>query len=153
MQNRSISWCLILSISLAACSQQEDGIFIDDELAIYFARFQDEALERGVTVDFDIAQIEGYIGDIELEDASGACQHGEPSFILVDQEWWNNASEYDREFLIFHELGHCFLLREHLDNQNADGTCHSMMHSSSSVCENVYNAETREAYLDELFNP
>ncbi|MEM6722957.1 MAG: putative metallopeptidase [Bacteroidota bacterium] len=153
MFNRLTYWFAVLLIALSSCNQEEDTLFIDGELEVYYALFQEEAAKRGITVDYDNAQIEGYIGDIDIEDASGACQQGEPSFILVDQEWWNNASEMEREFLIFHELGHCFLLREHLDDQHTDGSCVSMMHSSSSICDNKYNTETRQAYLDELFNP
>lgn len=136
---------------ISACSQEADQVFIEDELNDYFLRFQAEAALRGITVDFDQAQIEGYLDDIEIENASGACQQGEPSFILVDRDWWAAADDLEKEFLIFHELGHCFLLREHLDTQDDDGVCLSMMHSTSTVCDNQYDLDTRDEYLDELF--
>ncbi|MEO1437911.1 MAG: hypothetical protein AAFV80_20385, partial [Bacteroidota bacterium] len=137
MLKSSTYWFVVLLLALSSCNQEDDMVFIDGELEVYYTLFQEEALKRGITVDFDNTQIEGYIGDIPIEDASGACQHGEPSFILVDREWWNNASAMEREFLIFHELGHCYLLREHFDDQHPDGSCVSMMHSSSSVCNNL----------------
>lgn len=35
--------------------------------------------------------------------------------ILLDIEYWNESDDLDRESLIYHELGHCILNREHND--------------------------------------
>ena len=57
----------------------------------------------------------------------------------------------EKEFIIYHELGHCFLDRDHLDEANADGSCVSIMHSNPGVCFFELKSENREDYLDELF--
>lgn len=33
--------------------------------------------------------------------------------VKINRKFWNIASSYEREWLIFHELGHCDLNREH----------------------------------------
>jgi hypothetical protein len=35
--------------------------------------------------------------------------------IAVNQSWWKSADDTQRELLIFHELGHCLLGRDHRD--------------------------------------
>lgn len=36
--------------------------------------------------------------------------------IHLDEDYWEKSDEYEREALIFHELGHCVLDREHDDS-------------------------------------
>lgn len=37
-----------------------------------------------------------------------------PNYILIDRKYWPTMSEYQKTNLIFHELGHCALNREHV---------------------------------------
>jgi hypothetical protein len=54
-----------------------------------------------------------------LEDSTvvGTCHRNliEKSIIWINEEWWNSlyVSEYQRLEVVFHELGHCVLLRAH----------------------------------------
>jgi len=66
--------------------------------------------------------------------------------------FWETASFAEKEYVVFHELGHCALNRRHLDTKNADGTCLSMMQSGNGSCKMNYNAQNRSKYLDELFS-
>jgi len=72
--------------------------------------------------------------------------------IRVDPVSWQQLGSMRKEFLIFHELGHCALNREHLDEKDNNGYCKSIMHSSTDVCLNNYNNDTKESLLDELFS-
>ena len=83
----------------------------------------------------------------------GVCVRNddEPNRVAVDQEAWSTASQSIRELIVFHELGHCVLNREHLDDEQ-DGVCVSIMTSSLDGCEiSLEDEAVREEYLDELF--
>jgi len=71
--------------------------------------------------------------------------------LRIDATYWANATALEREFVIFHELGHCFLDRTHIDTKDVQGDCESMMHSGISGCQFRYTLASRVAYLDELF--
>ncbi len=58
-----------------------------------------------------------------------------------------------REFVVFHELGHCDLGRDHRDEAFDNGVCVSIMRSGLGDCRDYYHPRTREGYLDELFDP
>jgi len=57
-----------------------------------------------------------------------------------------------KEYLVFHELGHCILGRSHSNDILENGDCKSIMQSGTSNCKGNYNDENREMLLDELFN-
>ncbi len=143
---------LILTLGVLSC-EKEDVIETDAELLPYFEIFVQEAAKRGITVDYIDARIEGHIQDIPSPNVQGQCFYNEkkPNKVIVDLVYWSAADENTRQFIIFHELGHCFLKRDHLDTSNSDGTCVSIMHSSGDVCTFSLTDDNREAYLDELF--
>lgn len=153
------NWAFTAAVLLlvAGCQKEEvlivDNYTIQAELAPYFDRFQAEAAVRGVSVDFVAAQLSAALEDIAEANVSGQCYYNgdEPNRLVIDLVFWKQATDLKREFVIFHELGHCYLGRRHLDTANSDGTCASMMHSGLSGCRNAYNSRTRSEYLDELF--
>ena len=143
-----------LSILLLASCNELDILETDPELVPYFDIFEEEAEKRGIQVDFVAANIEGLLQDIGSQSVLGQCFRNErrPKKVVIDREFWEGANEQDRQFLIFHELGHCFLDLEHDDSIDPQtGVCVSIMHSTLAVCEFVFDADTRESYLDELF--
>ena len=149
------SLCLFLfSCSKEAPDEPESKVlFIDEELAPYFESFRQAASSRGIVVDFEELEIEGQIENIRERDILGQCRVNSnlPDVVAIDEGYWNTSDEMEREFIVFHELGHCVLGRDHLDSRNVNGTCVSIMHSGSGRCRLTYNEETRENYLDELF--
>lgn len=147
---------LLLVLLAIGCQKEElevENIYIDEALAPYLERFSVEGAARGVTVDFESANISAYLENIPAAGVSGQCYHNNdaPNRLVIDVVFWNQASDIRREFVIFHELGHCFLQRSHLETMRSDGTCASMMHSGLSGCRNAYSSATRATYLDELF--
>lgn len=68
--------------------------------------------------------------------------------IIINQEWWNSASDCDRQVLINHELGHCALNRPH-KNLQYNGYKMSLMNAIHLGGDNYCNNET--AYDHELF--
>lgn len=71
-------------------------------------------------------------------------------YIEIDRSYWQVISEYQRINLIFHELGHCVLGRDHTPAPQAPLECPtSFMHSSvmSTYCiEKNYSS-----YIEEMF--
>jgi len=155
---KSIIILTLLSI-LLACSEETSNEFkaidhfIDDRLYEHFETFKVEAEKRNIEVDFISMNVEGHIGNIEDTGVVGQCQtfvNGSKA-VVIEESYWNRASDLKKEFLVFHELGHCILNRNHLDESSANGSCSSIMNSGSASCNFSYNEKTREALLEELF--
>jgi len=145
---------LTLILSISACEKDEpDVVSVDARLQVYFDRFAVEGAARGITVDFSAAQISGSIENIDEPNVQGQCikNSAMSDEIKVNTQFWENSNDLLREFVIFHELGHCFLDRDHIDTETSNGACTSMMHSGTSGCTNTYSGNTRSELLDELF--
>ncbi len=149
----TISSIFLISIISTSC-EEEQVLVVDDTIQPYFDLFEEEGSVRGKTIDLAAANIQGIQTIIEEDNVSGQCVVNSSTgakTIRVNQAFWTTASALEKEFLIFHELGHCYLDRRHLDDTGASGNCNSMMYSGNSVCKMRYTNSTRTAYLDELF--
>ena len=161
----------ITFLTFTACSDQVDDISPNEEIPTigqevqaydgvhpeiwdYFNSFEVEGLARGIDVDLRAAGISGVIEEI-LEDgvvAQSSHSSENPKQIIIDATFWENTSDLAKEFVIFHELGHCYLARDHREGTHEDGTCLSIMRSGPDVCRDNYTPTKRSDYLDELFD-
>ena len=143
---------LLTGIVFFAC-ETDDSLETDPELIPFFELFAEEGAKRGFVVDYEEARIEGLIQDILDGNVQGQCFRNEkkPRKVIIDTEYWNTATQLRKEFIIFHELGHCFLNRDHLNTSDASGNCVSIMHANPGVCNFFLTEENKEQYLDELF--
>jgi len=100
---------------------------------------------------------EGKVVDIPInfsnldEDIVGVCYtwttgHRE---IEIDQEAWENLDEVRKYALIYHELGHCQLNRDHNDKKMKDGCKESLMNSFLLGEKCLIKHDSK--YIDELF--
>lgn len=128
---------------------------VDEALWVYFQRFEEEGRARGIEVDLRAADITGKIEALDEDDVAGQCTYNShfSNHVTIDQAFWNRASDRMREFVVFHELGHCDLGRDHREAVFSNGTCQSMMRSGLEDCRDNYTPVTRPSYLDELFDP
>lgn len=130
-----------------------EPVLVDNRLIPYFDLFEDEAIRRGYDFDLTALGITGVIENIPEDGVAGTCQYGRHiAHVTVDQNYWNHSSQLSREFVVFHELGHCVLDRDHRDAAFANGICRSIMASGLGDCFDAYNTINREYYLDELFS-
>ena len=120
------------------------------ELCPYFQQFEIEAAARGLNIDLKIANISGDIISIQNGEV-GVCADIDEKQIFIDQDFWERSSDLTKEFIVFHELGHCFLKRKHLNTVAENGTCLSIMRRGNGSCLDYYTSKTRTALLDELF--
>ncbi len=145
------------------CGCQENGLLdftqdkypgVDQPLWSYFESFEEEGARRGLSIDLESSQITAKIDQIDEDNVAGLCSYGyaSPGNITIDQAFWNRSNNLSREMILFHELGHCFLKRDHKEDVFANGYCQSIMRSGTCCCRDAYTLENRTYYLDELFN-
>jgi hypothetical protein len=114
---------LSLGFILVACGAKKE-VKIDPAITLYVDEFisVSKYLKRPVTLN----DIEIGFGVTKTEDEPqrvGYCQWWEDDshkVVVLDKESW---FEYDDEFrlaLLFHELGHCVLLRDHEERDNVE---------------------------------
>jgi hypothetical protein len=142
---------LILILTFISCNKDEyqNSELYNIEFEPYLNSFLEEGLLRGYNLTNN--NINFYLADIDVNDAVGLCYQNEK--IVIDRDYWNNAREESKEHLIFHELGHCFLKRNHKNEKNINGECLSFMREGKTECSlNLASSLWRKYYIDELFN-
>ena len=147
---------------LCSCDKKEANLLqltiyegVTPELWYFFLKFEVEAKKRGQTIDLRILNIKGSIEKIYTDGVVGLCSHSaiKDKEIIIDENFWNRSSDFEREAIIFHELGHCALERGHEDSTLDNGMCKSLMRSGFSPCLTFYQKSSQQDYyLDELFS-
>ncbi len=150
--------CLEEDLESPANESVRERVFpgVDPALWPHFRAFEDAALARGYRVDLAATNIVGTIEEIHEQNIAGSCSYGGRSNtkdVVVDKSFWDRANNLYREYIVFHELGHCYLFRDHLDACFANRTYVSLMRSGNGNCRDNYSFQTRDYYLDELFEP
>ncbi len=149
-----VAMASMLVLLLFSCSEEVDDVpEIDAAIAPIFEAFEAEAASRGTLINISEEGIGGVFAET-TDNAAGQCvakTNGE-HYIRIDAAYWKNASNLQREFLVFHELGHCVLGRSHEDGTLSGRQCMSMMTSGVGGCDINYSTQTRVAYIDELFS-
>ncbi len=148
-----IKWLILFMVIVISSCTKEYGYEVDAELQPYFETFELEGSLRGFDIDIDAEGIGGMIEFIKDNSTVGQCQTSDEGNrrVFIDKAFWQAYNNSEKEFIVFHELGHCYLRREHDDSIDNNRVCKSIMQSGLSGCKNNYDASTREAYLDELF--
>jgi len=152
---KSIIWIALTCIAIinaSGCSNEFDNE-IEAELQAHFDNFVVEASAHGMEISLIHLDIGGYLENIEQRGTLGQCKtysNGSKT-VIIDQPYWNQVNELQREYLVFHELGHCILNRDHKDVKDENGNCLSIMQSGESECKGIYDLQNRQSLLDELF--
>lgn len=155
-------------ICLAGCSNQDEfePVYdVPEEFQVIVETFIEEAALRGFN--YQITNlILRYDDDLESKYCgqcnSNSMDENTQKIILINsRKCWLN--DYQKEALIFHELGHCFLGRSHDASLFPNGDPKSMMAKSNisiySSCIYAIGGTNdcnytfkRSYYLDELFD-
>jgi hypothetical protein len=150
---------LLAGLTLTGCKEPEptkEFINVDERLHTFFERFENEANARGLDIDLNETDITANIEEIDGDGVAGQCFRPNvlTNEITIDESFLNsNASDLLKELVIFHELGHCFLQREHREDSFPTGACISIMRSGVGDCRDNYTDAFRATYIDELFDP
>jgi len=141
---KRIALITIVSGLLTACGE---GTHIDADLYSYALKFQQEAAKHGKPV--SITSLDIVLAD---QGEDGVCIRGGGSnAVRINKKKFSQWSEDVRTGVIFHELGHCLLDREHTEVERASfGGPTSLMHPFV-IGVNNYLQENWDFYMGELF--
>lgn len=98
-------------LTIASCLPEGDNeVVIEEELMPYFENFKAEAMERGITVDYQEIGLGGKLQDLSEDGILGQCVHDNLSDdqVLIDISFWNNNNNMSREFIVFSRVGTLF---------------------------------------------
>ena len=148
-----VTYCFVITFSCMAC-QNDDDKKIDAELAEFIEVFLEEAEIREVAIDLGMLDISAHIMNIQERNIVGQCYtySNDSKEIIIDENYWRELDYLDKEYIMLHELGHCILDRDHINNKDASGNCISIMQSGSGTCDKQYTYTNRKQLIDELFN-
>jgi len=132
----------LVSLTLGGCGRLDLG-----EFAPYVQRFEAEGQARGW--DVQVTNLVVKLGDLP-DGMYGICHHGLTPEIEVSRAYWPGATEEQREILLFHELGHCILEREHGGEAGRLDDRPSSLMAKGMVQDWAWKTYRTE-YLDELF--
>lgn len=97
--NRAIEPDYNMFMLIARTTCREDQIFYPSKTSLRFGDLSQEKDEQG-----------------QKAHVIGLCErdYDKTWRITFDQRWWFNASDAERQALIFHELTHCLFLQDHV---------------------------------------
>lgn len=138
----------LLCSSCGQSSSAREEPRVEEEIKEYYDRFQEY---YGINPYYVSATFEEeLVGDDGNEDVVGICKRWKSgkAEIVLERPYWNGLSDYGREELVFHELGHCVLGRGH-NNENVDGCPVSIMNEYTFGETKCYS-DNRNELIQEL---
>jgi hypothetical protein len=165
---RKILLISVFALALACAKNKNSGVVyqVPSELQPFIDSFIKEAANRGhvititnLIIKYDTTSEDSLCGSCNSLALNTSVQ--KIITITPNQQCWDNNTEL--ETLIFHELGHCILGRQHTTALLPNGDPKSIMtpHNLTLYSPCIYaigggpcdNSFKRPYYLDELFNP
>lgn len=145
---------VLLTLFLFLSCEKEPTSLIEAELAPYFQRFIDEANLRAKVIDMRTNSLTASIVINLPSGVAGQCSFNTQRLdeVKISRSYWNSVADIDREYVVFHELGHCVLGLSHDDENNVNGVCRSIMQSGKGICKKRYTLANRKEFIDELFD-
>lgn len=90
-----------------------------------------------------------------VRDWVGVCYpgiRGQTPVILIKRSYWMRSDNLHREQVVWHEMGHCILRREHKEDE-IKGHPVSIMYPDVSIVEDeCYYLAHKKEYIKELFS-
>lgn len=126
--------------------------YIDSEFNPIVQSFVYEARQRGHLVDLtNLSMTFGKIRSKKGDKTVGYCVRDFMGgmVIKIHTPTWKEMGPYQQEELIFHELAHCIMGRDHCSVKDKDGPI-SILYPK--ILSEKYYKEKREELVDELFN-
>lgn len=126
----------------------------DSVFSSYIKKFEEEG-RKHYGNDFSVGDIPVNFGETDNESYDGVCikyTNGTKE-IIIKKEWWDNRGETSKEMMIFHELGHCRLDKDH-DNETVTMENNAVVKMSlmNEVLPSTYSyVQYKAGYLADLF--
>lgn len=128
-------------LPLSACGPLPDAQ-VEGDLLPYVNRFEEV---WGHKVTFQVYQtvIDPQYGGICYGMGTSA------QVVIINSTYWDSLTDAAKEQLMFHELGHCALNRQHREDINSDGSPVSIMYHQMFGWMPQY-LQNRQLYINEL---
>jgi hypothetical protein len=145
---------ILIIVLLSGCDKIGNS---EPELLVYLSRFINDASDHNVG--YSESPIQLVFSD-DLGGSAGRCSKDKhirnlkketQLKVQILKSYWDNLNDNDKELLMYHELGHCLLNREHNEIILSDGSPKSIMRSH--LIEGFYTDVSKPYYLLELFRP
>ncbi len=137
---------LLTLISLTACGKSLDyNVQIEPTLAPEVEAFQQSALANGRIIEMNNITIVFDTTGVTSELKPGRCTLKPHTEVLINKAFYIKVSPWIQRELIFHELGHCLLGKEHNDSG-------LQIMNTFLMNQNQYNEATHTQYDTALFN-
>ncbi len=139
---------LLISLMVSACGRRQPVLKIDG-FEEYVSLFEVRSSEFGRETKVNDLIIE--FGDLPNPRERGACEivGDQTPRIVISRKKWDKLDEVARRQLLFHEMGHCVLFRDHRGGHTEDGIPVSLM--NPYAIDSYTYAQFEEAYNQELF--
>lgn len=150
---------LVVTFGLVSCKNSDEHK-VDAKFTEYVQRFQDEATKHGKNLDIVNGGLIVEFADLK-DGVAGLCHYEKPIRIEIDRTYWDAIDKFAdadlmKEDLLFHELGHGFLGRKHLNSTLENGDWKSIMCGGDKVNDRSWNINyhgvRRTYYINELFD-
>lgn len=121
---KNILFLIILGFLVANCATARSNSSTYPYMEEQFHEYVDDFVKDSKG---SVTQRQLYMTSMEFDDLEGSIAgmcipNPLGSQIYVDVDWWNSHTDrLDREQLIYHELGHCVLLRMHTEPSKDGG--------------------------------
>ncbi len=123
-----ITYSFLAVLILGGCGPEEVIYDVPPEFQIYVDRFIEIAAQEGQVIDFSDTGLSIQFRNAVDQETGGVCKGNHE--IEIEKFFWDGLSEFDKEGLIFHELGHCELFRVHRNDKLVNGEWASRMRGS-----------------------
>ena len=150
-----IIFLLSLLCLLTMCTDDKElitGTTVSSDFQVYVDRFISEAAKRGVNIDVSGLNV-AYSDTLNYFCGYGVLNSRKVQ-ISNRSGCWSQQSDMNKEILLFHEMGHAILGRNHDNTKLPNGDFKTMMFAGNQFF--LYSEDTpekRKYYLDELFIP
>ena len=144
---------ILITTAILGCGKAPNPPVWDTAFDSSIKEFMAQAVERdkdindrmqNLTVEF------GVTATSEDPTAIGWCIWNDDNTknIIISQNYWNSTNVWGQREVLFHELGHCVLDREH-DTNMVHGRPESIMYPDA-LDPNIFQ-QFYSSYMDELF--
>lgn len=129
-------------------------VYTDSDLIGVVRSFDYEARQH-LVLGTDTSKISVIFGDVDDEEKGtiGECsiyKRSNSTLVTILKSQWDEMDNFDREQLIFHELGHCVLNRDHCNAVDQDNKGISIM--NEYLLPLKYYQDNRDDLIQELFH-
>lgn len=142
---------LLFSLLISGCGGTQHVFIVEPPFQPYYDRFLSDAKSQHVDLKIDnliVSMVTGLPTSLEI----GLCTYGAgiSTVSILDAEW-TVLTDAGKEQLIYHELGHCILMRPHLNGYLDSGIPISIMNFEHF--DDFTYLQNHQYYVTELFHP